>query len=150
MSVPEYRDVTKDNHDHVTGVEQNAHNASPQIGVIRNNDPALDIAREHHHGHLHHSAAAVKGLENEVSYTKGTTDEPSTIPRADAMDNALHRRHKVEESGYASKMMEVQDEEKGTMSHTPSEEDPRHHGLSNWYSRFRVFVHIFIFMLFTG
>ena len=151
MSVPEYKDVTRDHGDHVAGTERNTHNASPQIGVVRNDDPALNLTNEHHHSHMHHSATAMKGREDELSYSKGTTDEPSTIPHADAMDNSLHRRHKAEESGnYGTKGVLVQDEEKGTLSHTPSEEDPRNHAFSNFYSRFKVFFHVFLFLLFTG
>ena len=148
MSIPEYKDVTKNNGDHIEGT---FHNTSAQANVVRNTDPALDISHEHHHGHLHHSAVAIKNREDEVSYSKRTTDEPSTTPRADIMDNSLHHRHKAEEPGsYSAKEIRVQDEEKGAMSAAASDEDPRHHALSNLYSRFRIFVHVFLFMLFTG
>lgn len=147
MSSPEYRDVTADKDDKMaqdSHALKDGHNASHQKHVEANLDPALDISHEHQHQHLHHSSHAVHS--EEVSYTKGTTDEPSTVPRADAMDNAMLRRHIGEKGSY-----EVQDAEKADMSPEPmEEEDPRHHTFSNLYRRFRPFVHLFIFLLFTG
>jgi len=70
-----------------------AHNSSPQTHVARNNDPALDISHEHHHAHLHHSAFAEKGREDEVVYTAGTTFERSMIPEPEPREKAMHQHH---------------------------------------------------------
>ena len=122
------------------------HNASPQIDVVRNHDHALDFSHEHQHSHLHHSDRAVH--DEGVSYTKGTTDEPPVIPKPDVMDNALHRRHIG--GDYEKGGLNFQDSETGEASATASEEDPRNHRMSHLYRRFRPFVHLFIFLLFTG
>ena len=148
MSSPDYKDVTADSGDHMAHQEastlKESHNTSYQKNVQSNPDPALEFSHEHQHSHLHHSAHAVHG--EEVSYTKGTTDEPSTIPRADAMDNAMHRRHIGEKGDY-----EIRDAEKADMSPEPTEEeDPRNHTFSGLYRRFKPFVHLFLFLLFTG
>jgi CNT family concentrative nucleoside transporter len=142
MATPAYTDVTRTSNE---GLETVAtHNASPQQNVERNTDPALDIAREHQHPHLHHSAAAVAGRKDDVVYTTHTTDEKSNIPHQDAMDNALHRRHNVKEE------YTVADEEKAGFSPVPSETDPRNHTWERMYSRARPFIHVFIFLLMTG
>ena len=140
----EYKDHTKSR----SSIDRVGHNASPQVGVEKNTDPALEYAHEHQHSHLHHSAAAMKGREEDVVYSKNTTDEPSTIPRADIMDDALHRRHVTE----SKDGMHVHDAEKGGLSpsQTESEEDPRRHTLSSLYARSKIFVHLFIWLLFTG
>ncbi|KAF2189171.1 hypothetical protein K469DRAFT_683614 [Zopfia rhizophila CBS 207.26] len=137
------------------------HNASPMPGVVRNPDPALDIAREHHHEHLHHGVNAENGHQHNhdhVAYTRGTTDEPGVIPKADPNDDGLHRRrhperpaeHDIEKTGG------LEYEEKGSLSNRrtssdPEEEvDPKRHRISNFYKKYRIFFHIFIGALFTG
>lgn len=113
--------------------------------VNANPDPALDPAHEHQHKHLHH---ATGGVQN-ISYTTHTTNEPSVIPKADPLDNNHH--------GISEKTgnLHISDEEKGGSYMTPSdshveESDPRDHKLSNLYVKARPFVHVFIFLLFTG
>jgi CNT family concentrative nucleoside transporter len=139
------------------------HNSSPMPGVVRNNDPALDIAREHHHEHLHHSAHAEAGhtAHDHVSYTTGTTtNEPGVIPKADPNDDALHRRHQHEQyvaSHDIEKAGGLEYEEKGSLSKGRSSSDPdaevvdpKRHRVSNFYKRYRIFFHLFIAALFTG
>ena len=139
MSAPDYVDVTAD--------VPHGHNSSVQQHVVPNNDPALDISREHNHGHLHHSARAEQGREDGVVYSKDTTSEKSTIPHQDAQDHDLHRRHLGNETKMAT---ETVDAEKGTLSPVRSEEDPQTHTLSSFYAKYRIFVHLFIWLLFTG
>lgn len=132
------------------------HNASPMPGVVENTDPVLDVAHEHHHAHLHHSAFAEKGRHDDIAYSKGTTAEPSVIPDPDPMDNALHRRKHperrekdIEKNGGFS----TGDMDRDSMSPVEGagdEEDPRGHAFSRFYAKYRIFFHIFIAMLFTG
>ena len=139
MSAPDYLDVTAN--------PSVNHNASPQHGVEPSLDPALEISREHHHAHLHHSERALRGREDDVAYTKGTTFEQSNIPDQDPQDHALHRRHHAEETkGH----VHVMDEEKGTSSPVEQEVDPRTHTLSRFYGKFRIMIHVFLWLLFTG
>lgn len=130
------------------------HNSSPMPGVARNDDPALDIAREHQHQHVHHSARAAH--VDKIVYTTGTTDEKSTIPNPSTLDSHLHHRHLDEKhsehdiekaGGYDYEV------DKGTRSSSDPEPEPEK---KKWYSpsvlyrRFRLPVHIFIGAHFTG
>ncbi|MCJ1454106.1 hypothetical protein MMC28_004456 [Mycoblastus sanguinarius] len=83
---PDYIDIEDAAHDY-------NHNTSSQRHVVVNDDPVLRKDREHHHGHLHHSANTEKGREDDLAYSKGTTFEESTIPHQDPQDHNLHRRH---------------------------------------------------------
>lgn len=137
-----------------TGVHQ--HNASSQLGVVPNPDPALDVAREHHHAHLHHDARAERGHDpaDEIAYSKGTTAEPSVIPDQDPLDHALHRRHHpdrksgmdVEKNGE----LDIEDAERGSFSPVGQEQDPQSHFFARFYAKYRIFFHLAIFCLFTG
>ncbi|KAL8943347.1 MAG: hypothetical protein Q9216_001122 [Gyalolechia sp. 2 TL-2023] len=124
-----------------------AHNSSAQHQVQRSHDPALDLANEHVHGHLHHTAHAEQG-RGETEYSKGTTYEASNIPIQDPHDQSIHRRHPLNNPTASPT---VADAEKGSFGRDSSaEEDPRTHTLSNFYLRYRLFFHIFIWLLFTG
>jgi len=142
------------------------HNGSPMPGVARNDDPALDIAREHHHEHVHHSARAAH--PDNVVYTTGTTDEPtSKLFRPSGLDSAsqftpigvdstnLHQRHPVNEKHDIEKAGGYDYEvEKATRSSSDpemeAEKKPWYTSFSAFYRTFRLPVHIFIGALFTG
>jgi CNT family concentrative nucleoside transporter len=152
MSALEHRDTTADRQELSSDsshpvLQTEAHNSSPQFGVVRNNDPVLDIAREHHHAHTQHAASALKGRDNEMDYSAGTTDEPQTIPHQDAMDNALHRRHI---GGGEKSDVGIHDMEKGGLSPVHSEVDPKSHRMGKYRPKIRVVVHLAFFLLFTG
>ncbi|KAJ9150268.1 Solute carrier family 28 member 3 [Pleurostoma richardsiae] len=61
------------------------HNSSLQAGVERNPDPALDVANEHHHPHVHHGKTATPDAEHEVVYAKGAEPVPD-LPDYDSND----------------------------------------------------------------
>lgn len=124
------------------------HNISAQHRVVENDDPALNISQEHQHGHLHHDKHAEQGRNEEVMYSEGTTFEKSTIPPQDPQDDDLARRRRPDP---AKKNVDINDTEKGSMSPDRfDEEDPRTHTLSSFYSRYRIFAHLFIWLFFTG
>ena len=131
----------------VTAKAGHEHNASAQRHVIPNNDPALEKSHEHHHGHLHHSAHAEQGREDDTVYTKGTTFEKSTIPHQDPQYHDLYRRRLVSQTNMTT---EAVDAEKGALSPVRSEEDPQTHTFSKFYAKYRVFFHFFTWLLFTG
>lgn len=134
------------------------HNSSFQAGTVHNTDPALDIANEHHHEHLHHDAHAEKGhlAQDHVVYTTGTTSGPGVIPPADPNDDALHRRHHPEIEHDIEKNGGLYETEKASLDkgsplpESSEEIDPKRHVVSRYYRRFRLPVHIFIGALFTG
>lgn len=124
------------------------HNTSAQHNVVENDDPALQKSHEHAHGHLHHDQEAAQGKPEEVIYSRGTTFEKSTIPHQDPQDHDLARRR---HTNSAKPSAAVKDAEKGDMSPEESdEEDPRTHTLSNFYAKYRIFFHLFIWLFFTG
>ncbi|KAI9840578.1 MAG: hypothetical protein M1837_001517 [Sclerophora amabilis] len=137
MSAPESADASKGTHT----------TAGHTHGLTSNPDPALDSSKEHHHRHLHHDANAERDRDDEVVFSTGTTNEKSTIPDASPRDDELHRRHHPEKAG-----MGVEDPEKGSVSPGPSrdETDPQRHTFSTVYAKYRIFFHLFIWLLFTG
>ena len=121
MAVPQYRDATAD-------VERNI---LPPHQVAKNQDPALESAHHHHHGHVHHDAQSEKNREDEVVYSKGTTFENSTIPDQVPQDHGLHRNKTIRQGD-----IEVV--------------DPQSHKVSEFYVKYRIFFHLFIWLFFTG
>lgn len=122
-----------------------------------NLDLVLDKKKEHHHNHLHHDSLAEKGKQDDVVYLIDTTGEKNLIPNIDSNDDELQRRHHPER--YTAQPIESKgmglgiecDEEKG--SHEASQEeptDPQRHKIARLYSRYRILVHLFIWLLFTG
>ncbi|KAL8675154.1 MAG: hypothetical protein Q9168_000407 [Polycauliona sp. 1 TL-2023] len=141
MAVPDYSDVTES--------RPQSHNASAQQNVEKNNDPALNTANEHTHTHLHHTAQADRGRPD-TEFSRGTTYEDSTIPSQDPHDQSVHRRHLHDAPG-PKLPAAVADTEKGNLnSDSTSDEDPRTHTFSSFYLRYRVYFHLFIWLLFTG
>ncbi|KAF2127963.1 hypothetical protein P153DRAFT_397852 [Dothidotthia symphoricarpi CBS 119687] len=131
-----------------------AHNTSLQHGVLRNDDPALDINHEHHHEHVHHSARAAHEGNDVPAYTVGTTDDRTIVPNPSAHEQNLHHRHNhvghdMEKAGG------IDFEEKGTRSSSSPEGEVEMEKKSKWspsgiYSKARLPVHILIGALFTG
>lgn len=136
----------------------NQHNGSPQQGVARNDDPALDIAREHHHPHVHHSARAAH--PDNIVYTTGTTDDkPSDFFVPSALDSHAHahaadaadEKHQLgaKAAGYDYEL------EKGTRSSSDPDliegvQRKPWYSPSSLYRKYRLPVHMFIGSLFTG
>ena len=123
------------------------HNASSQVHDNRNHDLALDKKHDHHHAHLHHSLNAEKGLGDQVAYSKDTAFERSTIPHQTPHDHELYRRAQGDNFKEPS---EIIDPETGRLSPGYAEEDPQSHGLSSFYSRYRTFFHLLVWLVFTG
>ena len=130
-------------HVDATTTDEN-HNASHQRNVIVNDDPALEKTQEHNHSHLHHDVHAEKGRSDEVLYSKGTTDEKSTIPHQGRQDRDLARREQSETTKDSAAVMDFGKADSG------SEADPQTHTWSNFYRKYRLFFHIFIWLVFTG
>lgn len=130
---------------------EHEHNASAQTGVVPNPDPALDVSREHHHAHLHHSEMATKGREDDVVYSKGTTDEKSIIPDANVMDNSLHKLGHPEKHDHDHDTYDIKDAE--NLSRRPSDENSSHKStgrIKRFYAKYKVFFHAYIWLHFTA
>lgn len=146
-----------------------AHNSSTMPHVHANPDPALDIAREHEHQHLHHSAHAAHVDNSTPVYTTGTTDEKtSKLFQPSAQDSHLQHRHVVgddiEKNGgfVGEKHTGFPDEKHGGFANyeekaTRSSSDPESEvEKKKWYSpsvlyrKFRLPIHIWMGCFFTG
>jgi CNT family concentrative nucleoside transporter len=134
-----------------------AHNASTQHNVVPNLDPALDKSNEHRHAHLHHDAFAEKGRQDDIMYSVGTTGEKSMIPDADPNDDALHRRHHPERHAEHYPVeaktplpAEFDEENGGREVLQVDSTDPQRHTVARFYRRYRPFIHLFIWLFFTG
>jgi CNT family concentrative nucleoside transporter len=130
-----------------------AHNSSPASGVVRNEDPALDIKREHQHEHVHHSAHAAHTDNSTPVYTTGTTDEKiSKLLQPSAQDSHVQHRQPAERD--VEKMgAEYEYEEKGTRSSSSPEveaEKKKWYSPSVFYRRWRLPIHLYIMFHFTG
>lgn len=118
-------------------------------------DPALHPAHEHKHEHLHHGGHAK--ADNDIVYTHGVTDNPSVILDDQKYSNLTLRNQHARDPSKTDGMT-VADYEKGGVSPantstgegTDEPVDPKTHKLSNAYAKYRIFVHIFIFLIFTG
>ncbi|KAI0882948.1 H+/nucleoside cotransporter-like protein [Annulohypoxylon maeteangense] len=112
------------------------HNASPQEGVAPNPDPVLEFANEHHHAHLHHGGLAANPANHpdEVVYS---TSSPQ---------KSLDKPH-----DYSAAEKSVTDEESGNIGHIGGDgSEKRPSILSRYYRKYRAYVHLFIWLVFTA
>jgi CNT family concentrative nucleoside transporter len=129
------------------------HHSSATPGMAHNPDAALDINREHVHGHTHHSAHAAHVDNSTPVYTTGTTDEKvSKLLQPSVQDSHfqhhMHAGHDVEKAPF-----DADYEDKGTRSSSDPEaevEKKPWYSPSVLYRKYRLPVHIFIGMFFTG
>ncbi|KAF2820265.1 H+/nucleoside cotransporter-like protein [Ophiobolus disseminans] len=131
-----------------------AHNSSPMPGVHPNPDPALNIAQEHEHQHLHHSAHAAHVDNSTPVYTSGTTDEKvSKLLQPSAQDSHLQHRHvggDLEKNGGFADYEEKRTRSSSDPDHEIEVEKKPWYSPSVLYRKYRLPVHIFIGMFFTG
>ncbi|KAI1504480.1 H+/nucleoside cotransporter-like protein [Biscogniauxia marginata] len=112
------------------------HNASPQIGVAPNSDPALDLSNEHRHEHLHHGGAAANHANHpdEAVYSS-TTPEKSFDKARD----------------FPAAEKSVNDQESANVGHIrPREGFGVWHLIGVYYRKFKIFVHLAIWLVWTA
>lgn len=117
-------------HNNAVG-EHKPNNTLPQDRVAQNNDPVLDPAHQHHHGHLHHDVPVEKGNEDEMVYSNGSAIDESTIPDQITHDHDIHKSE-------------------GTHQNDIEVGDPQSQKPPGLYTRYRIFFHLFIWLFFTG
>lgn len=116
-------------------------------GSITERGADLKESLVHQHAHLHHDANAKKGGQDEVVYSQDKKWKGVDKPLDDTQTNDIQRR-KGANASHGS--MDTLNQEKGSLSRLDSEEDPHTHTLPNFYLRYRVIFHVFIWLLFTG
>ena len=148
---PEYVDVTAKNGDRIahSALPAHGHDASRQQDVHANPDLALQFSHEHQHKHIHHGERAEAGRTDEVRYSKDTTfgkARGSHVPDQVHEDQQLHHRRTEKDN------ITENDAEKAEIDMVSSDEDDskKKHRFSRIYAKYRIFFHLFIWLLFTG
>lgn len=129
---------------------EHGHNPSLQKDVQENPDLALRYSHEHQHQHLHHGRNSLSGRHDDILYAKGV--DASHIPPQD-----YSHHHTVPENSVDSKdqRFSVTDAEKGDLSPSKvstneGERAGRKYRFSGFYSKYKIFFHLFIWLFFTG
>lgn len=124
------------------------HNASPQVGVATNPDPALELAHEHEHAHDHHHgpAAHQKEKEHDVFYSTGTTEKGRDLLDTPPQD---YEHHKLKDTtiGHEKSI----DSESGNLGGIHDAEEVKHTRRAwRWYRKIRPFLPILVWAVFTA
>lgn len=133
---------------------EHGHNLSMQRSVDENPDLALHYSHEHQHKHLHHGQPALVGKHDEVLYADGTTTDQHYV-KQNPQDYTKHQLRPPIEQVNEMDFINNGDAEKGEvdatqLTTTSSEDDGKKHRVSRTYARYKVFAHIFIWVLFTA
>ena len=123
------------------------HNPSLQQNFVPTDVPTLQSSHERHHHHMHHDPHGEKERDNEAIYSYGAAIEGSTVPHQDLQDHDLHKRRHAD---MVKEPVAAVDPEQGTRTPSLPEEYPQVHTISNFYKRYRIFFHLFIWAVFTG
>lgn len=106
-------------------------NTFTQDLIAQNNDPVLDSAHQHHHGHLHHDGPVEEVDEDERAYANGSAIDKSPIPDQITHDHDVHKSE-------------------GTHQNDIEVGDPQSQKPPGFYPKYRIFFHLFIWLFFTG
>ncbi|KAI1609526.1 CNT family concentrative nucleoside transporter [Exophiala viscosa] len=146
-SVDDHRATDQTHND----VPAHGHNPSKQTGVDENPDLTLRYSHEHQHNHLHHNRASMAGRHDEVLYAEGTTYDKSNIGEKGPQDYSTHhlRTGPVNEKDFVA-MEAGKATIEGPTATNVSEDEGRTHRVSRMYAKNKIFVHLFVWLLFTG
>lgn len=133
-------------------IPEHGHNPSKQTDVDENPDLTLHYSHEHQHNHLHHNRASLAGRHDDVLYADGTTFDKGNIGDVGPQDYRTHhlRPSQIDEKDFIQRDAEQGDTDPSRVDTSSSEDDGRKHRVSRAYARYRIFVHLFIWLLFTG
>jgi len=133
-------------------IPDHGHNMSMQRSVDENPDLALHYSHEHQHKHLHHNRASLAGRHDEVLYSEGTTFDKSHIDNKGPQDYVHHtlRDPHNEKTEFHTDTEKGALDEPTKLDSNGSEDDGQKHRVSRSYSKYKIFVHLFIWLLFTG
>ncbi|KIV81491.1 hypothetical protein PV11_03675 [Exophiala sideris] len=145
--VDDRRDPDHTHHD----IPAHGHNPSKQSGVDENPDLTLHYSHEHQHNHMHHNRASLAGRHDEVLYAEGTTYDKSNIGDKGPQDYSTHhlKTGPVDEKDFVA-MEAGKATMEGPLATNVSEDEGRTHRVSRLYGKYKIFVHLFIWLFFTG
>lgn len=119
--------------------------ASIEYNKVQSRDPSLSNSDSHHYRLSHHDANASLGQKEEVTYPKATTYNEKIDPQT---KTDLQQEHQPD--ALKGPSSDVVDPENAELGHVSSEIDARTHTFSGFYSKHRIFFHLFIWLFFTG
>ena len=134
------------------------HNPSTQLGVRPNEDMTLHYSHEHQHNHMHHGRSSLAGKHDDILYARGTTEDQH-IGHQDYSHSASHHQKlpievDTKDTVYSESDEKGVDPEKGGVSPTKlatgETNDGRKHRFSRFYSKYKIFFHLFIWAFFTA
>ena len=121
------------------------HDASMQRKIHEKHDSAPDTLHEHRHNHLRDNVHAEH--EQGATYSKGAMFNKGT-----ATDSDPRNSYAINYEAKQSKEVDLGSAEIGIDGRVQqkADRDPQTHSLSSFYRRYRIFFHLFIWLLFTG
>ena len=134
--------------------QEHGHNPTLQRSVEENPDLTLHYSHEHQHNHMHHGRTSLSGRHDDILYAKGTTFDKPHIPDQDfSHHHSKLPSHMIDSKDQA--YTETDDTEKGGFSPTKvstndSTNDGRKHRFSRFYRKYKIFFHLFIWLVFTA
>lgn len=114
-------------------------------------DPAMEPAHQHQHEHLHHGSHTVLNSADQPVYTTGTTEDPSTIRNGSLNHGAANPHYKGEQKGdYTYSDVEKGQADPISPLSSVQEKPVRSGKFPEFYRKYRVYVHVVIWMLVTA
>ena len=125
--------IEGDRHHTHHDIPAHGHNLSTQKSVEENPDITLHYSHEHQHDHMHHGRTSLTARHDDILYAKGTTFDKSNVGDQD------HSHHHHTKAGVSP-----------TKISTNDVEDGQKHRFSRFYRKYKIFFHLFIWLVFTG
>ncbi|KAL6882187.1 Na+ dependent nucleoside transporter C-terminus domain-containing protein [Trichoderma longibrachiatum] len=116
-------------------------------GIHHNPDPALEPAHQHQHHHKHHSSRVDAAGHDDAVYAKGVNLDPDLVP---AQDHTHDEKHHIPAPEYSDHEKIGQTDIVRTGIDSDEADSQRRWRFGIAYRHYRAFVHVFIFLLFTG
>lgn len=140
-------------------IPDHGHNPSLQKDVIENPDITLHYSHEHQHNHMHHGRSSLVARHDELLYAKGSELDN----RHDLIVNQDHSHHQhslkpgmetIETKDHIYSESGTSDPEKSgfeaTRIDTNETDDGQKHRFSRFYRKYKIFFHLFIWLVFTA
>ena len=122
-------------------------NPSPKQNVVKDNHQTLPNSTEQHHDHVQYNIQSRKSQENDVTHSYDATLEGNTIHHQDSQNREHYRKRHAD---MRKELAIAVDPEQTNVGLSRFEEDAQSHTFSTFYKKYRVFFHLFIWVVFTG
>jgi CNT family concentrative nucleoside transporter len=118
---------------------------NPPAAETVHRDPALDIRNQHLHEHIHHGPHVGRTSPDQPAYVRGMSSDDRHVP-------AQHSRAEVVEFGMNEKaeFPGVGDERGSKETGSLASQSNKPGRMGRFYQKYKIFVHLFFFLLVTG